>query len=53
LLPGEEAAGAVGDAVTRLLGDASFHDAAGRVSASIASMPSPDDVGAVLETLLP
>jgi UDP:flavonoid glycosyltransferase YjiC (YdhE family) len=53
LLPGEETADAVGDAVTRLLSDAAFRDAAGRVSASIASMPSPDDVGAVLETLLP
>ena len=51
-MPGEAAADAVREAVARLLGDVSFRDAAGRVSASIASMPSPDDVAEVLETLL-
>jgi UDP:flavonoid glycosyltransferase YjiC (YdhE family) len=51
LMPGAGSADAVRDAVVRLLGDGSFRDAAGRVSASIASMPSPDDVAAVLETL--
>lgn len=52
LMPDEADADAIGDAVARLLDDGSFRDAAGRVSASIASMPSPDDVAAVLETLL-
>lgn len=51
LMPGQATADAIRDAVAHLLGDASFRDAAGRVSASIASMPSPDDVAAVLETL--
>jgi UDP:flavonoid glycosyltransferase YjiC (YdhE family) len=51
LMPDEGAAGAVRGAVMRLLSEASFRDATSRVSASIASMPSPDDVGAVLETL--
>ncbi|MDQ6909305.1 MAG: glycosyltransferase [Actinomycetota bacterium] len=51
LMPGEAAVDAVRDAVARLLGDASFGDAAGRVSTSIASMPSPDDVAGMLETL--
>ena len=51
LMPGEATSHAVRDAVANLLDDASFRDAAGRVSASIAAMPSPDDVAAVLETL--
>jgi hypothetical protein len=44
-------ADAVRDAVVRLLVETSFRDAANRVSVSIASMPSPDDVAAVLESL--
>ena len=52
LMPSEADPDAIRDAVAQLLGDASFRDAAGRVGASIASMPSPDDVAAVLETLL-
>ena len=51
LMPDDCTMGAVGDAVVRLLGEPSFHNAARRVSQSIASMPSPDDVAAVLETL--
>jgi UDP:flavonoid glycosyltransferase YjiC (YdhE family) len=51
LMPGEGDPDAVRDAVARLLADGSFRDAAGGISASIASMPSPDDVGAVLEKL--
>ena len=51
LMPGEADADAVRGAVTRLLDDASFRDAARGISASIASMPSPDDVAAVLEGL--
>jgi UDP:flavonoid glycosyltransferase YjiC (YdhE family) len=51
LMPSEATPGAVRDAVSRLLGVASFRDAANRVSASIASMPSPETVAEVLETL--
>ena len=51
LMPGGATAGAVRDAVVRLLGEPAFRCAAGGVSVSIASMPSPDDVAAVLETL--
>lgn len=51
LLPGEGTADAVRDAVVLLLNDVSFRDQADRVSASIASMPSPDDVAAMLEAL--
>jgi UDP:flavonoid glycosyltransferase YjiC (YdhE family) len=51
LVPGEATVEAVGNAVTDLLTDESFGEAARRISASIASMPSPDDVAAVLETL--
>jgi len=51
LTPDETDPDAIRDAVARLLDDRSFRDAAGRVSASIASMPSPDEVAAVLETL--
>jgi hypothetical protein len=49
-MPGEGGAGAVRDGVARVLEDVSFRDAAWRVSSSIASMPSPDDVAVVLET---
>jgi len=51
LVPDEATVEAVGNAVTDLLTDESFGEAARRISASIASMPSPDDVAAVLETL--
>ena len=51
LSPGEATADAVGDAVVRLLEDASFAHAAGRVAQSIESMPAPDDVVTVLEAL--
>ncbi|HXA27759.1 MAG TPA: glycosyltransferase [Candidatus Angelobacter sp.] len=51
LTPDAATASAVRDAVSRLLGDASFGDAARRVSASIAAMPSPEDVAAMLESL--
>ena len=51
LMPGEATVEAVRDAVTRLLGDESFHAAARRLTTSIASMPSPDDVAVVLESL--
>jgi UDP:flavonoid glycosyltransferase YjiC (YdhE family) len=42
---------AVRAAVTRLLGDDAYRQAAGHVAASIASMPSPDDVAVVIESL--
>jgi UDP:flavonoid glycosyltransferase YjiC (YdhE family) len=51
-MPSEADPDAIRDAVAQLLDYASIRDAAGRVSASIASMPSPDDVATVLETLL-
>ncbi|MBK5306913.1 MAG: glycosyltransferase family 1 protein [Frankiaceae bacterium] len=43
---------AIRTAVERLLTDASFRTAAGRIAASIASMPSPEDVAVVLESLV-
>jgi len=42
---------AVGDALRRLLDDPAFGDRARLVADDIASMPSPDEVAAVLETL--
>lgn len=51
LMPTDGNADAVRDAVARLLVEPSFSAAAGRVSGSIASMPSPDDVAAELETM--
>jgi UDP:flavonoid glycosyltransferase YjiC (YdhE family) len=51
LLPGEATPAAIRDAVARLLGDASFGEAARRIARSIASMPSPNDVATTLETL--
>ena len=51
LAPNEASADAVHDAVARLVADTSFADAAGRVGESIASMPSPEAVAAVLETV--
>jgi UDP:flavonoid glycosyltransferase YjiC (YdhE family) len=50
-MPPEATAEAVRDCVSRLLGDLSFRDSARRIGASIASMPSPDDVAAVLESV--
>jgi len=51
LPPGEATAEAVRDAVTRLLSEQSFADAANRIRASMASMPTPDEVAAILETV--
>ena len=51
LMPNEADGKAIRDAVTRLLDDESFRDTSARVSMSIASMPSPDDVAAELVTL--
>lgn len=51
LTPTETTVPAIRDAVARLLDDASFRHAAASVSASIAAMPSPDDVATMLETL--
>ncbi len=50
LTPDEASVDAVRDAVTRLA-EPSFADSARRVGESIASMPSPEEVAAVLETL--
>jgi UDP:flavonoid glycosyltransferase YjiC (YdhE family) len=52
LMPGEGGPDAVRDAIVRVLDEASFREAAGRVRSSIASMPSPDDVAAGLDALL-
>lgn len=49
LAPDEAGPDAIQDAVARLLAEAPFVGAANR--ASIASMPSPDEVAAVLETV--
>jgi UDP:flavonoid glycosyltransferase YjiC (YdhE family) len=51
LSPGDAVADDVRDAVCRLIADPSFREVAGRVSDSIAAMPSPDDVAALLESL--
>jgi UDP:flavonoid glycosyltransferase YjiC (YdhE family) len=51
LMPADCTVDTVRAAVLRLLVEPGFGAAADRVSASIASMPSPDDVAAVLETL--
>ena len=51
LMPGEQEAGAIRDAVARLIDDPSFREASQRISVSIASMPSPDDVAELLESL--
>jgi len=50
-LPGDGSVVAVREEVARLVGDSSFRAAASRVSASIASMPSPYYVARVLEEL--
>ncbi|HVE45935.1 MAG TPA: nucleotide disphospho-sugar-binding domain-containing protein [Acidimicrobiales bacterium] len=52
LMPGEAGAGTVRDAVSRLLDDSSIRDRARAVSASIASMPAPEEVAEVLEELV-
>jgi MGT family glycosyltransferase len=51
LTPGQLNPDAIRDAIARLFADPSFRDAANKVSASIASMPAPDEVAALLETL--
>lgn len=52
-LPPTEASGeAIAHAVSRLLAQRSFRDAATRVSETIASMPGPDDVAAALERVV-
>ena len=51
LAPDEAGPEAIRDAVARLLAEASFAGASRRVGASIASMPSPDEVAVILETL--
>lgn len=52
LLPDECDEAAVRDAVTRLLDDDGYREAAGRVAESIEAMPSPGDVAAALESLV-
>lgn len=49
--PGEVDAAGVGHAVRRLLDDSAFRVQARRVADEIASMPSPEAVVSVLETL--
>jgi UDP:flavonoid glycosyltransferase YjiC (YdhE family) len=51
LQPDEVTASAIDGALTRLLAEESFREAADRVRAEIAVMPGPDDVVAVLEGL--
>lgn len=51
LTPSAATASAIRDAVARLLSRPSYRDAAARVARSIAAMPTPDDVAAVIETL--
>ena len=51
LLPHEATAPAIGAAVSRLLGESSFRDAARKVAAEIAAMPGPADIVDVLEAL--
>lgn len=51
LLPGAADVDAIRAAVSRLLEDPSYRSAAEVVSASIRSMPSPDEVAAVLEAV--
>lgn len=51
LMPGDANADDMRGAVARLLVEPSFRDAAKSISVSIAAMPSPDDVAAVLETM--
>lgn len=51
LMPDEATTETVRDAVSHLLRESSFEEAAGRVGDSIASMPSPDEVAVVLESM--
>jgi UDP:flavonoid glycosyltransferase YjiC (YdhE family) len=52
LLPHEATVDAVAEATARILEDPSYRESAIRVSESIASMPSPEEVAAVLEDLV-
>jgi UDP:flavonoid glycosyltransferase YjiC (YdhE family) len=52
LMPGEATGEAVRGAVQQLLDQGSYREAALRLRASILAMPSPDEVGAVLEGLV-
>jgi MGT family glycosyltransferase len=52
LPPDGASSDAIRDAVRRLLAEPSYRDAAVRVSRSIAEMPSPEDVAAVLEQMV-
>jgi UDP:flavonoid glycosyltransferase YjiC (YdhE family) len=51
LTPQAAAAGSVGAALDRLLGETAFRDRAQAVAAEIAAMPSPDHVSGMLERL--
>ena len=51
LMPDVASSDAVRNAVKAILEESSYRSAAERISASIATMPSPDDVAALLETL--
>jgi UDP:flavonoid glycosyltransferase YjiC (YdhE family) len=50
--PAEASAGAIADALGRLLREESFAAAARRVAAEIEAMPGPDEVAGVLERLV-
>lgn len=52
LMPGEAGAGAVRDAVARLLDESSIRERARVVRTSIESMPAPEEVAEVLEELV-
>lgn len=52
LLPDDTTGEAVDAAVSRLLAEPAFRDAAATVARTIAAMPTPDDVAAVLERLV-
>jgi len=51
LAPADATVDAIADALGRLLGEATFADAAGRIREEIAGMPGPDEVASVLEDL--
>jgi UDP:flavonoid glycosyltransferase YjiC (YdhE family) len=51
LTPSEATASAIRDAVDRLLAEPLYRDAAARVGRSIAAMPAPDHVAALIERL--
>jgi UDP:flavonoid glycosyltransferase YjiC (YdhE family) len=52
LAPEAAAPDAITDAVRRLLDEPSYRSAAGRIGASIAAMPSPDEVATMLASLV-